>query len=136
MREQLISFETAKLAKGKGFDAETDANYFIGNTYGPGSKEHPELSEYNIEGEYDSTYPKKINHNKYPAYISVPTQSLLQKWLREKHNIHIYITYGYGWEYNVFKRFVLPPHPEHDGTYNDYEEALEDGLCCALKLIK
>jgi hypothetical protein len=63
------------------------------------------------------------------------TQSLLQKWLREEHNIHIMIFPSLDLtEYYVDvvskedRTFIDTPH-------NTYEEALEQGLVEALKLI-
>ena len=66
MKEQLISFSTAKLAKEKGFD-----NYDVANYYREGIN-------YALNNSGTSTIKEVGN---YPA----PTQSLLQKWLREKH---------------------------------------------------
>lgn len=112
MKEQLITFETAKLAKEKGFRLLVD---------------------------FESSYP---------------TQSLLQKWLREKHNIDVVISperYSNGVNYLVqAQKWDLNADPEVNlnfvikGScwYNDnheyptYEEALEKGLQEALKLIE
>ena len=74
MEEQLISFETVKLAKDKGFDVDKYLSI-------------------------DDENPKNINSNYNPQnyqpwYLNI-TQSLLQKWLREEHNIHINIEYDY-----------------------------------------
>tara|TARA_R110002012_G_C11328222_1_gene576686 strand:- start:196 stop:495 length:300 start_codon:yes stop_codon:yes gene_type:complete len=97
MKEQLISFETAKLAKEKGFNwpclCYRQKSAVIGD----------ETILEVMEGE------KYYDWNSYPQvpFYSMPTQSLLQKWLREVYNVHIQI----------------------------YEEALEKGLFEALKLI-
>lgn len=65
-----------------------------------------------------------------------PTQSLLQKWLREEHNLCVSVWYDIGWKVEV----ILIPDSEdvYDSikTYDLYEEALEVGLQEALKLIK
>lgn len=115
MREQLISFETAKLAKEKGFD---------------------ELCCYSFETEnnfYETVKPWKNSEDS--TEYAVCTQSLLQKWLREEHKINITITYagkyiikikkGYGGIYELFNEI-----------FDTYEEALEAGLKKALELIK
>ena len=137
MKEQLISFETAKLAKEKGFNEEC---YF---TYGEISEDYclfkSEYSETNSE----------VNEYIYSA----PTQSLLQKWLREVHNCHVevifhsplddsYITKDnlrYCFEVNYYgKNFNIPFTDDEDYSgydYLTYEEALEKGLQEALKLI-
>ena len=102
MEEQLISFETAKLAKEKGCDLESC-------TCGG--------------------YPECICYDKRIS------QSLLAKWLREKHNIHL-IAYkninidGYDWCY------ITTDGITNINSYKTYEEAYEIGLYQALKLIK
>ena len=120
MEEQLISLETAKLAKEKGFNEEC---YF---TYDKISKEYcifkSEYSETNSE------------INKY--IYSAPTQSLLQKWLREKHNILIFPYINFQ-EKDYFYCSIFPKNGDRFSTedFLTYEEALEVGLQEALKLI-
>lgn len=59
-----------------------------------------------------------------------PTQSLLAKWLRKVHNIHVYPVYiDKGYEYYINTT-------QSDGWYETYELALEAGLQEALKQIK
>lgn len=120
MKEQLISFETAKLAKEKGFDWKCDAF-----SYGKDNVTNDILVRV-YEDEKD--------------FYEMPTQSLLQKWLREKHKLNIEIGMQYKvWFYSINK---LPYNSFDDsdikgGTkFNTYEEALEEGLLNALKLIK
>lgn len=72
-------------------------------------------------------------------YLEAPTQSLAQKWLREKYGIHIEIyanATGWGWiltkcagNGSVIKEI------RDCKFFNTYEEALEEGLEIALKLI-
>ena len=63
------------------------------------------------------------------------SQSLLAKWLREKHNIHL-IAYkninidGYDWCY------ITTDGITNINSYKTYEEAYEIGLQEALKLIQ
>ena len=101
MEEQLVSFETAKLAKEKGFDLKIENNYFA--------------------------------KSEFPA----PTQSLLQKWLRENYQLHItiYSSSQESWMYRITR-----PHQDFDeGLYDEdfenYEECLEHALQETLKLI-
>ena len=68
----------------------------------------------------------------------LPTQSLLQKWLREVHNIHVIAVSGGenglpSYDYCVMVNRIN--HNLDDGDYS-YEEALEKGLQESLKLIK
>ena len=138
MTEQLISKETAILAKEKGFNEET-YDYF------------------NQSGEYETSLEKEyfnkgIHTSENIITISCPTQSLLQKWLREKHNLYICISaefYKTGINHTLQILCYNPNLSESDyydndkctGMYGDnaefetYEDALEFGLQKALKLI-
>lgn len=79
----------------------------------------------------------------YRCYYQ-PTQSLLQKWLREIKNLHIAIirdACGYG--YDICKADNgthiadgVFDGPNDGGQWDTYEEALEAGIQKALKLIK
>ena len=131
LKEELISFETAKLAKDKGFNWKVSLHY-----------------ESNGDRFFDKV---ECNFNNVELICSAPTQSLLQKWLREVHNIIVTskpyqddvsnetdedIEFQTLWEneildvkdsYNIFSDYTF---------YHSYEEALEIGLYQALKLIK
>lgn len=135
MKEQLISFETAKLAKEKGFNIPTLYGYNIKEEV----LQHIDYASYS-PGEPEILITDFIKSWEYQA----PTQSLLQKWLREEHEIHIEI-YRMS---NHFKcrivgkddRFgdddIYRMREYHRGLQgNTYEEALEKGLQEALKLI-
>ena len=114
MKEQLIEFNTAKLAQEKGFDV---ASYL----------------------KYDSDLIENSNfkpHGKSSWYLNI-TQSLLQKWLREVHNIHIWVNpiAVDDYKYTILSTVFLKFESEKFG-YNTYELALETGLLEALKLIQ
>lgn len=125
MSETLILFETAKLAKEKGFTKVWCNNmYYIGFNNLPEDKEIIECDwRDNVDGQFHLAL--------------APTQSLLQKWLREKHNLHITIAYG-----DLSNKY-MGDIMSQDGKmlvgieciYDTYEEALEAGLQEALKLI-
>ena len=134
MEDTRITFETAKLAKEKGFTQET--NRF-------------EIPYYNYKGEFkgdvsDWRVRKYIRGEDTSniEFVSAPTQSLLAKWLREKHNIHIEISNNnynklLNWSFDLHKLPVgiIQMWERCDSTYNTYEEAYEIGLQEALKLI-
>jgi len=109
MEEQLISFKTAKLAKEKGFN-------------------EPSLRFKGLIKD-DSEVVK--NWNKYVNSLSKPTQSLLQKWLREKHSIFIDIITQSGKNRVTFAYEIKPQSIFADG-FNKYEETLEEALFKAL----
>lgn len=146
MKEQLISFETAKLAKDKNFSGNMGWNEYYYD-----EKHDNEL----IHGS-DKSYPTDLNFNNMgeetleqkefskweKTLIKAPTQSLLQKWLREKHDIYIssYIDpFAGDFWYTIvlFKKGKDKATINEDSktNFNDYEEALEKALYEALKLI-
>ena len=115
MKEELILFETAKLAKEKGFDEEV-TNYY-----------HP---RYGLSDGCEDSYNRE---EQAEGYYSAPTQSLLQRWLREVHRIYLYISLSGTKEISWF--WSINDKKYQDGSNNNYEEALEAGLLEALKLI-
>jgi len=129
MEDTLISFETAKSAKEKGF------------TEGDHKTIYTELG--NIMYDEDGYSPE--------VYLLAPSQNLLQKWLREVHKYHITINIKYDHSTESVSGFIIKIfnlnqqfpyiwycdlHLLEDGLYQTYEEALEVGLQEALKLIK
>lgn len=139
MKDQLVSFTTAKLAKEKDFDE------YCFNGYRVSSKELLPLSQLDFDTIYDNQEDiDKVfrelffkNSEVVKNYsITAPTQSLLQRWLREKHNLIIWIQPSAISPESIF-------YPKIDtkqnvgilGSYNSYEEALEIALQRALSLI-
>lgn len=63
----------------------------------------------------------------------LPTQSLVQKWLREVHGLILCVTFtnitGIKWGYNIHGKNTIY-------TGNSYEECLEAGLIEALGMLK
>ena len=128
MQEQRISFETAKLAKEKGFIL----NY--------------PTACYTDDGQLwvsENLLSERITGKPKPLLIfNAPTQSLLQKWLREKHNIHIEIDLDIDDRFYILKpyKYVVDIYQDVDHKFikeliDSYEEALEIGLQEAFKLI-
>ena len=126
MEDTRINFETAKLAKEKGFPQETN---------------RLEIPYYNYKGEFKGDVSdwriRKYLRGEDTSdieFVSAPTQSLLAKWLREEHNIHL-IAYkninidGYDWCY------ITTDGITNINSYKTYEEAYDIGLQEALKLI-
>ena len=125
MEDTRINFETAKLSKEKGFPQE------------PNRRKVP---YYNYKGEFNGDvtdflrkYLREEDTSDVES-VSAPTQSMLAKWLRENHNIHL-IAYkninidGYDW------CFITTDGITNINSYKTYEEAYEIGLQEALKLI-
>jgi len=125
MEERLISFETAKLAKEKGFEIKCNHYYF----------DDGKLIQHRTS----------IEDNEYYT----PTQSLLQKWLREKQSLFVFVfanTYENNEEFDnpdTKEDFIKPSAYYYQINlrgcnipFKTYEEALEVGLYAALRLIK
>lgn len=148
MKEQLVSFETAKLAKEKGFDWECHSYYHILDVYEAQDVKYDKL-KYNSQA--DNWHRSVYSDN----YWSAPTQSFLQKWLREEHDIHTVIepkiTMDHCYKYTLilYKHACEPetiwePHKEgldileskRFSSYNTYEEVSEAGLLESLKIIE
>jgi hypothetical protein len=133
MNEQLITFETAKLAKEKGFDVLCYYYYYKNILVEP-SLENGSSTDTDFGVELtDLLENRNCKHSKT---ISAPTQSLIQKWLREVHNINIYVQHwNCRWKFShqIVKMCFNGMSQEN---LNSYEEALEKGLQEALKLIK
>ena len=130
MEDTRVTFETAKLAKEKGFFQETN---------------RLEIPYYNYKGEFkgdvsDWRIRKYIRGENTSdiEFVSAPTQSLLAKWLREEYNIIVLVDYegidGYYYKFYSYKE-GNKNYDASDKNYNTYEEALEIGLYQALLLI-
>ncbi len=134
MEEKLINFETAKLAKEKGFDLLCYASYGNEIIDFENTLEFAEKDLFKRNENDDVTDLYSYNTDKCSTRTDVPTQSLLQKWLREKYKIHIGILYSsITLKYDLWIK-KLSGSPQY--SFNTYEEALEKSLQEALKLIK
>jgi len=133
MKEQLISFETAKLAKEKGFTEEC-LHFYCKNKVCDHIEEPYEYG-FRVNGNKDS----KDNLG-YGITWSAPTQSLLQKWLREKHDINLRVASNSKTSHFPVNELLglyktIGYNQKDTKIYKTYEEALEQGLQEALKLI-
>ena len=119
MKDELISFETAKLAKEKGFRIYTN-------------------NVYDFKGRLNTmSLIRSVSES-----IAAPTQSLLQRWLREVHGLELYTQTSIGKSYHIYA--ILTPGASDwlDGEvkvinkhFKTYEESIEVGLLEALKII-
>ena len=133
MKEELISYQTAKLANLKGFDPNVKL------------KKNTHYSDLTESLDSLGAGGAVVVHHYYAA-----TQSLLQKWVREVHQLYVELQVDqttYPKFYFEVTMFIGNPknlsekewgweskyHAEY--LYRTYEEALEEGLQIALKLI-
>ena len=126
MKEQLISFETAVLAKEKGFEYK---ERFFAHFHSDKNK----LSTWTPD-DWDIQNSSAWRDLEIPA----PTQSLLQKWLRDTHSIIVSVDIQDDRTYFISLTAISPNSTVDNiwGNYKTYEEALENGLKEALELIK
>lgn len=131
MEETLVTFDIAKFAREIGFDWECNTYY---NTFG-----NPDTYKY-YEGDgsgvdINSTCEENDAYNNKVICIA-PTQSILQKWLREEHNIILIPDYNVN-EFKYFYWIITKDETKECSEYihKTYEDALEVGFESALKLI-
>ena len=146
MTEQIVSFEVAQLARELGFNLETP--YFYNHEFTlcdpnrifyAGCEEGIEYDEYFIDWNNYSYQQGPNSPIIEPNYYSAPAQSLLQKWLREKYELHITIHYHKNRVFScgVVNEVDLLLNTSLFGeSFKNYEEALEAGLLEALKYLK
>ncbi len=131
IKEQYVSFETAKLAKEKGYNELCCTIYKNGLL-----KIHKSHNGNN----YSNLISNKGLSGKC---FSAPTQALLARWLREKHNMCVevnFTSYGFVWcvrnTNNTEDNYGSGESgPNKNGTWDNYEGAKESGLQEALKFI-
>ena len=117
MTEQLISKETAVLAKEKGF------------------KEFVSFGDsFSYYDEDENQFTKRQYDFQDESLIIAHKQSLLQAWLRKKYNIHINVDPTY-YDGKIKEWTLKICNTYYKEYYKSYEEALEVGLQEALKLI-
>ncbi|MFA5207511.1 MAG: hypothetical protein WC428_02525 [Candidatus Paceibacterota bacterium] len=130
LKEDIISFATSKLAHKASFTFKGRTNDWLSTTL-----PYHEDGTRNLDLTYDGIY--------YPA----PTQSLLKKWFRVKHNLLVEVNYrtfgcssGNGYFYMVERKNKTKSMNNYLGKtifegFKTYEEALEVGLQVAAKII-
>lgn len=120
MEEQLVSLEVARLLKEKGFCE--GSTYFYSNLN----------STQELVNNHGSFYINGMELD----YIEAPTQSLVQKWLREAHKVMVLVDFDATedkcfWSNIYVSDLVVKQTKNHA----KYEDALEEGLLEVLKLI-
>ena len=114
LKEDYVSFETAKLLKEKGFD-----------------RRYPLFPCYREDNGKFIDIPTTLDTINY-CFIPAPTLQMAMKWLREKYNIHIEPRYFP--TPNIY-RYVIIHSPvtienidSHPQYFNTYEEACEAAI--------
>ena len=122
MTSPLITYETAVLAKEKGFAVPS-------NLY------------YDQEKKLCRTHKNLfVNNNHHSQSYSAPTQDLLQKWIRETHGWYVYpvMQIRGTWDFVIQRldeSIITGQTQLHALSADTYELALEEGLLRGLNLI-
>lgn len=116
IKEDYVSFETAKLLKEKGFDSECDYLYVNGNIV-------------RAQGYRCNWNKGETIFTNYKNECSAPTLQMAMKWLREVHDVIINIFYDgeeEAWCAEYYRMligdYVLIGH------YKTYEQACETAI--------
>jgi hypothetical protein len=128
IHEEICTYEVAKLAKEKGFDWKC-RDYYNRN------------SDLRVNGIYALEY---TNSQIDEGYMTAPTQSLLQRWLREEKGVTICVDiFDDGWFFDISTFYkqgtgiyeVDIPYKSSNVSpvYDTYELALEDAELYCLK---
>lgn len=126
MKDELISKETAILAESKGFNEKCD--YHIGVETG---------RENMLRNTSNSEWKEQRIRASIDYLVTRPTQSLLQRWLREKHKIFTYVRVNISGMMDNPKILWQNNFTIREGKFHEtYEESLEDVLKRALETIK
>ena len=150
MTDERITLTTAKLCKEKNFNIGCNGSYT--EFFKTHKSDNPSFAMKKGEVEFDGSF-YFINNNQSCDYsnekfimYAAPTQALLQRWLREKHNLHIEILLGHDEKETWYDFYIYKIELGYDYEFlidsgeiemrNSYEECLEAGLFEALNLIK
>ena len=126
IEESYVSFDTAKMLKEAGFEANLKTMY---------------VEEEKDEWVFWESGAKRSDYNYFDDTTACPTQALAARWLREVYNVAIYSLYDDDMEQWFYVVDAFTKNPVINGfqsgsEYDDYESAFEDGLREAIKLIK
>lgn len=146
MEERIISKATAVLAKSKEFGKWNGS--ITNSIYVHAKYFNKKPSGYNIQDIgvplYISGYDNLItNYLDQDIFTYAPTQSLLQKWIREVHRINIIITSTHTY-YTIclLKYDSINDHNQGNPLngmglkdYKSYEDALEEALIFSLNIL-
>lgn len=121
IHEEICTYEVCQLAKEKGFNVQTFDWYDYTGNY------------------YKGFIPHELHEcPRYKEYYA-PTQSLLQRWLREEKNVHIAVfpnlrnSYEYDWIVYIKGEECWLPTYSALNDFDTYELALEDAELYCLK---
>lgn len=128
--ECYVSIETAKLLKQAGFYYKCRACFYVPNA--------------EMEDQRPTTVNHSDNWNVVDILYSAPTLEIVQRWLREVHNIEVSVEWFVSlsgaaegnWnlrKYNPVAQFENESAFNEDLNFDSYDVALEAGVNMAIK---
>lgn len=134
IHEEICTYEVCKLAKEKGFNVPTDRYYHI----------YDDVIEAQNSLEMTGNGCVDFYNSLNQCRCAAPTQSLLQRWLREEKGVTICVDiFDDGWFFDISTFYkqdtgiyeVDIPYKSSNVSpvYDTYELALEDALKYALE---
>jgi hypothetical protein len=130
--KEVVSFETAKLARKKGFDQTVFCSYDSEGKLHTPFLENGSSTDCDFRVDLEDLC-EVTNFSFYDKKIAAPTQVFLQKWLREKNGIAFFVfkqdnegwVYAYSYHISDFCKNV----------FKTYDQALEEALKFGLNLL-
>jgi hypothetical protein len=132
--DQIVTLETAKLAMEVGFKENVTHLYLDGENILLMIATAYTTPPYRVSMSDIETPPEELLEDGVPA----PTQTALSRWLREKHDMYVSVdmmAFKRGWIVDIIsisRKVVCFKAKDFD----TYEEALEEGLKQACKIVK
>ena len=129
VEESYVSFETAKLLKEAGFEANLKTRY---------------VEEEKDEWAFWESGTKRSDYNYFDDTIACPTQALAARWLREVHDTFVKMErvgsfdgkeFRFYWSFSIISVSTACLKSISGGRYDGYEEALEVGIAQVLERI-
>lgn len=133
IQEDFISFETAKLLKEKGFNVQTTTLFCALLLFGEAiDKVEDCFLNWNCKEFYHKN-TLEANGRNWKESWSRPTQALVVKWLRVKHNIHIQSPTPYIYRNKTNYEVRIFQKPYANSGFESPEQATEAAILYTLK---
>lgn len=129
IEEQYVSFDTARMLKEAGFEANLKTMY---------------VEEEKDEWVFWESGAKRSDYNYFDDTIACSTQALAVRWLREVHDTFVKMErvgcfdgkeFRFYWSYSLISVSTACLKSISGGRYDSYEEALEVGIAKCLEQI-
>ena len=129
IEESYVSFDTARMLKEAGFEANLKTRY---------------VEEEKDEWAFWESGTKRSDYNYFDDTIACPTQALAARWLREVHDTFVKMErvgsfdgkeFRFYWSFSIISVSTACLKSISGGRYDSYEEALEVGIAKCLERI-